>query len=228
VTSRFQAKPGNHGRVDAQGVLAIWHDVRGGHESDFESWYKNEHFPERLAVPGFRLGRRYEAVSGTPRYFCCYLVDTPATLGSAAYIERLDNPTPLTRSIMLNAFLNMNRTACRRVRRFGALWGAFSVTARFDAPIDQDRALSMLGALAGADGVARCEFWAAADSGGGTATEEQLRGRDRKIAACAVVETLRQSDAERLRERLAREFGAAAEVGIYRLLCQLAAAAGDG
>lgn len=209
----------------AQGVLAIWHDVRTGQESDFESWYKNEHFPERLAVPGFRLGRRYEAVSGTPRYFCCYLVDTPATLGSAAYIERLNNPTPLTRSIMRDAFLNMNRTACRRVRRFGALWGAFSVTARFDAPTEQDRASSMLGALAGADGIARCEFWAAADSGGAAATEEKLRGRDRKIAACAVVETLRQSDAEGVRDQLIREFGVTAEIDIYRLLCELSSTA---
>ena len=211
---------------DAQGVLAIWHDIRGGHESDFESWYKNEHFPERLAVPGFRLGRRYEAVSGAPRYFCCYLTDTPATLASAGYIERLNNPTPLTRSIMLDAFLNMNRTVCRRVRRFGALWGAFNVTARFDAPIDQEPVLSMLGALGGTDGVARCELWSAADSGDAAATEEQLRGGDRKIAACATVETLRQSDAERVHEQLAREVGAAAEIGIYRLLCQLSAPAG--
>ncbi|MEA2929433.1 MAG: hypothetical protein QOG38_1861 [Hyphomicrobiales bacterium] len=212
---------------EAQGVLAIWHDIRGGQESNFESWYKNEHFPERLAVPGFRLGRRYEAVSGAPRYFCCYLVDTPATLGSAAYIERLNNPTPLTRAIMRDGFFNMNRTACRRVRRFGALWGAFSVTARFDAPIEQDRAVSLLGALAGADGVARCEFWAGADSGGAAATEESLRGRDRRIAACAVVETLRQSDAEQVRDQLTREFGMIAEIGIYRPLCQLSAGAGD-
>jgi hypothetical protein len=213
---------------DASGVLAIWHDVRAGQEAGFEDWYKNEHFPERLAVPGFRLGRRYEAVSGRPRYFCSYLVDTPATLGSAGYIERLNDPTPLTRSIMLNAFLNMNRTACRRVQRFGTSSGAFSVTARFGAPIDQGAASSVLDALAGQAGVARCELWSAADPGGASATEEQLRGRDAKIAACAVAETLRQSDAERVREELAREFGAAAEIGIYRLLCQLSSQAGAG
>jgi hypothetical protein len=211
---------------DAQGVLAIWHDVRAGHEADFEDWYKNEHFPERLAVPGFRLGRRYEAVSGAPRYFCCYLGDTPETFGSAAYIARLNDPTPLTRAIMLNAFLTMNRTVCRRVQRFGALSGAFSVTACFDAPVDQEAASSMLGALAGTAGVARCELWSAADPGGGSATEEQLRGRDAKIAACAVVETLRQEDAERVRGQLAQEFGASAQTGIYRLLCQLSSKAG--
>ena len=205
-----------------QGVLAIWHDIRAGQEPAFEDWYKNEHFPERLGVPGFRLGRRYEAVSGAPRYFCSYLGDTPETFGSAAYIARLNNPTPLTRRIMLDAFLNMNRTVCRRVHRSGALIGAFSVTARFGASIDQARVLPMLEALARAEGIARCELWVAADPGGASAAEEQLRGRDAKIAACIVVETLRQHDAESARERLARDFGAAAETGIYRLLCQLA------
>ncbi len=207
---------------DARGVLAIWNDVRAGQESAFEGWYNEEHFPERLAVPGFRLGRRYEAVSGAPRYFCSYLGDAPETFSSAAYIERLNNPTPLTRSIMLNAFLNMNRTVCRRLHRFGALIGAFSVTARFGAPVDLVRILPMLEALSRTDGIARGELWVAADPGGASATEEQLRGRDAKIAACVVVETLRQRDAERVHERLARDFGAAAETGIYRLLCQLA------
>jgi hypothetical protein len=204
-----------------QGVLAIWHDVRAGQEAVFEDWYKNEHFPERLGVPGFRLGRRYEAVSGTPRYFCSYLGDTPETFGSAAYIERLNNPTPLTRRIMLEAFLNMNRTVCRRVHRSGALIGAFSMTARFGTAVDQARVLPMLQTLAGTDGVARCELWLAADAGGASAAEEQLRGRDAKIAACVVVETLRQHDAERVREGFTRDFGAAAETGVYRLLCQL-------
>jgi hypothetical protein len=211
---------------DAHGALAIWHDVRAGQEATFEDWYKNEHFPERLAVPGFQLGRRYEAVSGAPRYFCVYLGDTPATFVSPAYIERLENPTPLTRSIMLDAFLNMNRTVCRRVRRFGTLWGAFSVTARFSAPVEEAAMVSVLDPLSRADGVARCELWSSADPGSASAAEEKLRGRDAKIAACVVVETLRQSDAERVRGELTREFGGAAEIGIYRLLCELSSRAG--
>jgi hypothetical protein len=36
------------------------------------------------------------------------------------------------------------------------------------------------------------------------------------------VDTLRLSDAERVCARFASEFGAAADIGIYRLLCQLA------
>ena len=208
---------------EAQGVLAIWHDIRDGREADFEFWYKNEHFPERLAVPGFRVGRRFEAVSGAPRYFCYYLTDRPEVLTSAAYIERLNHPTPLTRAMMSDAFLNMNRTVCRRVRRSGDLWGALCVTARFQAPVDHVAAVPMLERLARAEGVARCELWSA-DQQAGTAAEEQLRGGDRRIAACVTVETLRLSDAERVGDELKREFGAAAEIGIYRLLCQLTSA----
>ena len=206
---------------DAQGALAIWHDIRAGREADFEDWYKNEHFPERLGVPGFRRGRRYEAVVGAPRYFCAYLGDTAETFVSPPYIARLNNPTPWTRKTMQEGFINMNRTVCRRVRRFGALWGAFSVTARFGAAADEAAMLPLLDRLSREAGVARCELWAAAETGSASAAEEQLRGRDAKIAACLVVETLRQSDAERVRGELAGAFGGRAEIGLYRLLCEL-------
>ena len=206
---------------EAQGVLAIWHDIRDGREADFEFWYKNEHFTERLAVPGFRIGRRYEAVSGAPRYFCYYLTDTPDVLNSAAYIERLNHPTPLTLSIMSDVFLNMNRTICRRIRRFGDLSGVLCVTARFQQAADHVAAVPMLEMFARAEGIARCELWSAVDQQAGVAAEEQLRGGDRRAAACAMVETLRLSDAERVGDEMKREFGAAADIGIYRLLCQL-------
>jgi hypothetical protein len=206
---------------EAQGVLAIWNDIREGREADFESWYKFEHFPERLAVPGFRIGRRYEAITGAPRYFCYYLTDTPDVLTSAAYIERLNNPTPLTRSMMSDAFQNMVRTVCRRTHRLGTLAGALCVTARFHDPGGHVAALPMLEPLSRQDGIARCELWSAADQGGEAAAEEKLRGGDRKIAACATVETLRASDAERAQDALRREFGNTADIGIYRLLCEI-------
>jgi hypothetical protein len=206
----------------ATGVLAIWNDIRGGREVDFESWYKDEHFLERLAVPGFRLGRRYEAVFGAPRYFCYYLTDTPDTLHSVSYLERLNNPTPRTRAMMTDAFGNMLRTICRRVARRGALSGALSVTARFRQPPDHEQSLAMLDRLARADGVARCELWLAVDAGVDISLEERLHGGDRRIAACMVVETLRLSDAERVRAKLEGELGVDAKLGIYRLLCQLA------
>jgi len=211
---------------EPQGVLAIWNDIRDGRETEFEHWYKIEHFPERLAVPGFKLGRRYEALAGRPRYFCFYLTDSADVLTSPAYRERLNDPTPLTRSIMTGAFANMNRTVCRRILRFGAMWGAISVTARFGAPADQGSLARLLDRTAREEGVARCELWSAHDQARGIEVEEQLRGGDRKIAACAVIEVLREDDADRVRIKFEREFGAAGEIGIYRLLCEIGRADG--
>jgi hypothetical protein len=209
-----------HGVDQAQGALAIFHDVHAGTEADFEHWYKTEHFPERLDVPGFRLGRRFEAVAGAPRYFCVYFTDTPDVLTSGPYIERLNNPTPLTRKIMTTAFTNMNRTVCRRITRRGDLFGAFAVTVRFAENTHAPDA-AVLTALAEEAGVARVEFWESADPGKAAAAEEALRGPDKKIAACVVVDTLRQRDAERVAHGLAGQFGVNGEIGTYRLLCEL-------
>src|SRR5262249_8437580 len=44
-------------------VLAFFHDIVAGREAEFEEWFQHEHLPERIAMPGFVIGRRYEAVS---------------------------------------------------------------------------------------------------------------------------------------------------------------------
>ena len=58
------------------GILAIFNNVAPGREAEFEEWFQHEHLAERIAVPGFLLGRRYEAVSGEPRYFNFYLTQS--------------------------------------------------------------------------------------------------------------------------------------------------------
>ena len=52
----------------ARGVMAVWNDLEPGHEPEFEAWYRRQHVPERLRVPGFREARRYAAIEGGPRY----------------------------------------------------------------------------------------------------------------------------------------------------------------
>jgi hypothetical protein len=81
----------SHPPADA-GILAIWTDIAPEREADFNEWYWREHFPERLSLPGFRRGRRYRAITGTPRYFAWYELDAPEILASPAYLERLDQP----------------------------------------------------------------------------------------------------------------------------------------
>lgn len=113
------------------GILAIWNNVAPGREADFETWFQGEHLQERLGVPGFIYGRRHQAISGGSAFFNFYLVESPAVLTSKPYLERLDNPTPMTRMIMTEVFRDMNRTLCHRAVRRGDFRGAYAVTVRW-------------------------------------------------------------------------------------------------
>src|SRR5215211_3914202 len=113
------------------GILAIFNNVASGREAEFERWFQHEHLQERLAVPGFLLGRRHEAVAGEPRYFNFYLTCSADVLQSAHYRRRLDEPTPMTRRVMSEIFRDMIRTIGERTLRLGSMRGAVAVTARF-------------------------------------------------------------------------------------------------
>ena len=207
------------------GILAIFNDCRAGREAEFEAWFQGEHLLERLAVPGFLYGRRHQAISGSSDYFNFYLVESPDVLTSKPYLGRLDNPTPMTRKIMSEIFLNATRTVCRRTLRSGGFRGAFAVTARFlnDAP--DPAALARLAEdLVQDAAIAACEIWETVDPGGQPVSmEEQLRGGDKKIRACLMVDTLRQADAEKIGADLSRRFSQA-DVGVFCVLCQLSRA----
>jgi hypothetical protein len=204
-----------------QGILVIWNDCRAGREAEFEAWFQGEHLLERVAVPGFLFGRRHQAISGSCRYFNFYLVESPAVLTSKPYLERLDHPTPMTRKVMSEIFINMNRTICHRTLRRGAFRGAYAVTARFDVAPEMSALTALAENLVHDAGVASCEIWSAVDPAGlPVSMEEKLRGGDKKIKACLMVDTLRQGDAEKLDERLSQQF-AGAEVGVFLVLCQL-------
>ena len=69
--------------------------------------------------------------------------------------------------------------------------------------------------------VACGEIWQAADRDEfPVSLEERLRGGDRRIETCLLVETLRVPDAERIAAGLANAFPGA-EIGVYRLLCEI-------
>ena len=55
-----------------QGIVAIWHDIVLEGQPEFYEWHNREHMPERMGIPGFRRGRRYIAVQGTPQFFTFY------------------------------------------------------------------------------------------------------------------------------------------------------------
>jgi hypothetical protein len=202
------------------GILAIWNDCRAGREAEFEAWFQGEHLLERLAVPGFLFGRRHAAISGSAGFFNYYLTQSPDVLKSKPYLERLDNPTPMTKRVMSEIFINMNRTVCHRTLRRGSFRGAYAVTARFNEQPDTGKLTSLVDTLVQDATVASAEIWTAVDPAGmPVSMEEKLRGGDKKIKGCLMVDTLRQGDAEKLGARLSKEFPGA-EVGVFRVLCQ--------
>ena len=212
--------------ADTLGILSIFNNVAPGREAEFEEWFQHEHLEERIAVPGFLLGRRHEAVSGQPRFFNYYLTQSADVLNSAAYLGRLDAPTPMTRVIMAGVFKDMIRTVCHRVFRLGVMRGAGVVTVRFAERPAEAILKAVIETLMRDKAVACGEIWQATDPlQFPVSLEERLRGGDRKLETCLVVETLRIPDAERIAATLATEFPQA-EVGVYRLLCEIKADAG--
>lgn len=203
------------------GILAIFNNAAPGREAEFEHWFQTEHLAERIAVPGFLLGRRYEALSGPLRYFNYYLTQSPDVLKSHAYLTRLDNPTPMTRLVMSEIFKDMNRTVCHRTVQLGGMRGAAAVVVRFDERQDEKRLESVIQDMLRERNAACGEVWIAADRKDFPVSEEErLRGGDRKIEACLLIEALRVPDAESIATVLAGLFPRGA-MSVYRLLCEI-------
>jgi hypothetical protein len=163
------------------GILAIFNNVAAGREAEFEEWFQHEHLAERMSVPGFLLGRRHEVVSGWPGYFNFYVTQSANVLRSAAYLRRLDHPTPMTRIVMSEIFKDMIRTVCHRTYRSGAMRGAAVATARFAESPDERVSKTLIDDLLTAEAIACGEIWRAASARDFPVSEEErLRGGDRK------------------------------------------------
>lgn len=205
------------------GVLAVWNDCAQGHRASYESWYMHEHLPERVSLPGFRHGRRYQVIGPGPEFFTYYDTDSPDVMATAAYLERVENPTPLTRHIMTAAFLNMNRTVCRVALRQGQARGSVAAVLRLTRPIDEAHLIATITELSGDPGLTRAEVWVADHLEHGRqpaqSTEAQLRGGDQSIAGCLFVDALRETDALQALDHIAARHDGVP--GLYRLLCAL-------
>ena len=208
------------------GILAIWHDVDEAIGDEYERWYFREHLPERVGVPGFVAGRRYEAVSRGPRFLTCYEAESPDIFVSKPYIDRLNDPTPWTMEV-LRHFRDTNRTICRRTWEAGRIRGAWGVAIRVDRSAGEESAgAEAVAALrergrawAGDWRVLRVELWQreALPPPGQTAEAKLRAAPDRFIEGAVFAHFAREDDAR----AAASDRGAGGEAGVYRLLCEL-------
>jgi hypothetical protein len=148
----FTASRFTEGRDDValagQGVLAIWNGIAPDAEGDFVAWHVREHIPERVAVPGFLRGRRYVAVAGTPKYFNFYETESPDTLASPPYLQRLNAPSDWTKRVV-HHFRDTSRTVCSVAVSVGMGDGAFIGAVRLNGrPDARDIAGQVLASIA--------------------------------------------------------------------------------
>ena len=79
------------------GLMMVWADVPADKEKEFNSWYNDEHLAERMRIPGFLSGARYEAVKGGPKHLAVYELENIAVLEYDAYMKVRKNPTEWTK-----------------------------------------------------------------------------------------------------------------------------------
>ena len=125
-----------------QGAVAIWNDVAPEGLAEFYEWHHREHMPERVGILGFLRGRRYIAECGAPEFFTLYEATGTDVLAGPHYLERLNNPTPLTRHVIPKYFHNMVRGVCEVWLSVGVGEGGWLVTLRFAAEAEREHQLS--------------------------------------------------------------------------------------
>jgi len=123
------------------GVLVIWTGVTLEREALFNAWYNRQHLSERANVPGFRNGRRYHAVQGSPAYLAWYELDSPQVLASPAYADRQNNPTAWTQAVM-PGFRDFTRVAGEVRARIGQGVGGACASWRLTPVPGQEQALA--------------------------------------------------------------------------------------
>jgi hypothetical protein len=121
-----------------QAVVAIWNGIAPEGRAEFYEWHNREHMPERVGIPGFRRGRRYIAKYGAPEFFTLYEADTPEVLVGQDYLNRLNNPTPLTQRVPPNFFRDTSRGVCRVKLSLGIGQGGCMLTLRFGAEVGRE------------------------------------------------------------------------------------------
>lgn len=98
-------------------AVAMWWNVDEGDRVEFHEWHSKEHLPERLGIPGFRRGSRWQSATDGG-FFVLYELASYDTLTSPSYLARLNAPTPWSTK-MMPLHRGMVRSQCRVLETSG-------------------------------------------------------------------------------------------------------------
>jgi hypothetical protein len=159
-------------------ALAMWWDMAPGTRAEFEHWHTHEHFPERLALPGFLRASRWADANGGDGFFVMYELESHASLSSPEYLSRLNAPTPWSRKLM-PAHSNMVRSQCVVLESRGGVTAKHALTVRFspaDEAKDRVSLAQFIGHISSDPGIAGAHLLKTQAPNIAPTTEQQIRG----------------------------------------------------
>ena len=177
-----------------RGFVAIWNDVPREMTEDFRNWHASEHIPERLSIPGFVSGARYDNEQATPRFFTLYELTDPDIASSRPYMTRLNAPTDWTRRVT-STFTDNWRCVGAFTHGDGTLAHDALLVARLDVPVDVSRLadrLSRVGPTIGA--------WRIGQSSREVSALKTTERGKRHVGEPAALALVTASDAEELND----------------------------
>lgn len=121
-------------------AMLLWYDIIPEQVAEHDDWHTRQHFPERMGIAGFLRAQRWVSRSSGPRYLVVYEVADIDVLSSAAYNERLNNPTDWTTAVMPH-FRGMVRGFCHLERSHGTVLGTAGLAIRYTPGPGKDEQL---------------------------------------------------------------------------------------
>lgn len=205
------------------GALLVWTNIADQHEAEFNDWYNRQHLFERVSVSGVIRGRRFKALSGSPRYAAFYEAISPAPFGSAEYLASANNPV-LRTQLNIGRFREIVRTVQQTVRHQGddgAILASLRVCTsedereRFRSAINGISLESLIGAtnLVGATIMVEAATVTATETAEKTLIKQRIGGADWTIVIEGTDVDSVTSAASQVAETIGG--GDAVEVGIY-------------
>jgi hypothetical protein len=213
-------------------AMLLLFDVAPEARVEHDDWHTHEHIPERLMIPGFMRGSRWIAEQGQPRYFVIYEVEGLDILASAAYLERLNNPTAWTTKMMVH-YRGMTRGFCTVTDSFGVGLGQTALLIRFRPEPGKEKVVlkwlreEALPALPSRAGLASAHLFEAALTPQIT-NEQRIRGKDAAVDCALLVTGYSAENVARLIQTELREHQFAnrgalgVSGGVYRMAYSLA------
>jgi hypothetical protein len=124
-----------------EGLLVIWADIPEEYRHTFRMWHNCEHVVERVTLPGFCTGYRYEGIGGAPNYIMFYETVDSNVLADKPYLHSVNHPTPRTKDAIAH-FKDPVRAVYNLIATAGKsppVTAPYIVVARFDLKKESDQ-----------------------------------------------------------------------------------------